>query len=175
MATTNDDLLPKFIQEIESYNRNAKKKGSVRVYERGKPGYDAAIEHHFENGIKEVTPYVLEPGTELDLIVLIYLLALRKIKFAIKSGGHISIPKIYPPDGVLISMKQFNQISYDKDFETLDVGAGVTWGDVYKFLDAPEYRKLGVVGGDPLVGVSGWLLGGGYSLLTNVNIWLYCA
>lgn len=64
-------------------------------------------------------------------------------------------------------MKQFNQISYNKDFETLDVGAGATWADVYKYLDAPEYRKLGVVGGDPLVGVSGWLLGGGYSLFTN--------
>jgi len=64
-------------------------------------------------------------------------------------------------------MKQFNQITYNKDTKTLDVGAGLTWSDIYKFLDTPEYRKLGVVGGDPLVGVSGWLLGGGYSLLTN--------
>jgi FAD/FMN-containing dehydrogenase len=64
-------------------------------------------------------------------------------------------------------MKQFNQIAYNKDTKTLDVGAGLTWSDIYKFLDTPEYHKLGVVGGDPLVGVSGWLLGGGYSLLTN--------
>ena len=64
-------------------------------------------------------------------------------------------------------MKQFNQIAYNKDTKTLDVGAGLTWDDVYKFLDTPDYSKLGVVGGDPLVGVSGWLLGGGYSLLTN--------
>ena len=33
--TPSDDLLPKFIEEIESYNRNAKKKGTIRVYERG--------------------------------------------------------------------------------------------------------------------------------------------
>ena len=64
-------------------------------------------------------------------------------------------------------MKRFNQIVYNKDTKTLDVGAGVTWGEVYKFLDTPDCRELGVVGGDPLVGVSGWLLGGGYSLLTN--------
>ena len=64
-------------------------------------------------------------------------------------------------------MKQFNQITYDSNAKTLDVGAGLTWGDIYKFLDTPEYSGLGVVGGDPLVGVSGWLLGGGYSLLTN--------
>ena len=64
-------------------------------------------------------------------------------------------------------MKRFSQIAYSKDTKTLDVGAGLTWGDIYKFLSTPEYRELGVVGGDPLVGVSGWLLGGGYSLLTN--------
>ena len=64
-------------------------------------------------------------------------------------------------------MKQFNNISFNKDTGVLDVGSGATFGDVYKFLDKPEYRKLGVVGGDPLVGVSGWLLGGGYSLFTN--------
>lgn len=65
-------------------------------------------------------------------------------------------------------MKQFNQIAYNKDTKTLDVGAGVKWGDVYKFLNTLD-SKLGVVGGDPAVGVSGWLLGGGYSVLTNMH------
>ena len=65
-------------------------------------------------------------------------------------------------------MKQFNKIAYNKDTMTLDVGAGLTWGDVYTFFDStPEYQNLGVVGGGPTVGVSGWLLGGGYSVLTN--------
>lgn len=65
-------------------------------------------------------------------------------------------------------MKQFKQITYNKDTKTLDVGAGATWNDVYTFLyTSPEYRKLVVVGGGPSVGVSGWLLGGGYSILTN--------
>ena len=64
-------------------------------------------------------------------------------------------------------MNQFKQIVYNSDSKTLDVGSGLTFDDVYKFLDTPEYSGLGVVGGDPLVGVSGWLLGGGYSLLTN--------
>jgi FAD/FMN-containing dehydrogenase len=64
-------------------------------------------------------------------------------------------------------MKQFNQITYDKDTKTLDVGAGLTFDDVYKFLGTSDYAELGGVGGDPKVGVSGWLLGGSYSLLTN--------
>jgi FAD/FMN-containing dehydrogenase len=68
-------------------------------------------------------------------------------------------------------MQRFNHIHYDKEKKTLDVGAGVIWKDVYEYLeqfasDASDHAP-GVVGGDPLVGVSGWLLGGGYSLLTN--------
>ena len=66
-------------------------------------------------------------------------------------------------------MKQFNQIVYNKDTRTLDVGAGVTWSEIYKFFATSEYTTLGVVGGSPAVGVSGWLLGGGYSLLTNMH------
>jgi len=158
-----EDRLRQLIQEIEAHNVT---KGTIRIYARGTPGYEALVHLHFENGIKEVTPFVLEPGTELDVDVLIYLLASKKVAFAVKGGGHMSIPKIYPPVGVLISMKRFNQIAYNKGTKTLDVGAGLTFGDVYKFLDTPDYRGLGVVGGDPLVGV-GWLLGGGYSLLTN--------
>ena len=64
-------------------------------------------------------------------------------------------------------MKQFNQITYNPETQTLDVGAGVIWDQIYKFLDTPEYHGVGVVGGSPQVGVSGWLLGGGYSVLTN--------
>jgi FAD/FMN-containing dehydrogenase len=68
-------------------------------------------------------------------------------------------------------LQRFNNIDYDKEKKTLDVGAGVIWKDVYEYLetfasDSSDHAP-GVVGGDPLVGVSGWLLGGGYSLLTN--------
>ena len=56
--------------------------------------------------------------------------------------------------------------------QTLDVGAGLNWGDIYKFLDTPDYSELGVVGGDPLVGASGWLLGVGYSLISMDWIWI---
>ena len=68
-------------------------------------------------------------------------------------------------------MQRFNYIDYDKENETLDIGAGLIWKDVYEYLERfasdDSDRAPGVVGGDPLVGVSGWLLGGGYSLLTN--------
>ncbi|KXN88054.1 Bifunctional solanapyrone synthase [Leucoagaricus sp. SymC.cos] len=97
------------------------------------------------------------------------LLTWRKIPFGLKSGGHISIPKIRPSnDGILVAMRKFDHIAYNKEKKTLDVGAGVLWRDVYKYLEQFQAdRAPGVVGGDPLVGVSGWILGGGYSLQTN--------
>jgi len=63
-------------------------------------------------------------------------------------------------------MKQFNNIEYNQAKNTIDIGAGVTCGDVYTYLEGFA-NAPGVVGGDPTVGFSGWLLGGGYSLLTN--------
>lgn len=65
-------------------------------------------------------------------------------------------------------MVQFKNIEYNREKKTLDVGSGVTWREVYNYFEkATSGQGLGVVGGDPAVGVSGWLLGGGYSLLTN--------
>lgn len=69
-------------------------------------------------------------------------------------------------------MGRFNLLEYDEENMTLDVGAGVTWGTAYNYLQSiqkyvPFDRELGIVGGDPHVGITGYLLGGGYSLLTN--------
>jgi len=65
-------------------------------------------------------------------------------------------------------MKRFDYINYNREKKALDVGAGVIWGEVYDYLKpSGSGPALGVVGADPRVGVSGWLLGGGYSLLTN--------
>lgn len=69
-------------------------------------------------------------------------------------------------------MGRFNLREYDQRNKTVNVGAGLTWGMVYDYLNVmqktvPFDRELGVVGGDPHVGITGYLLGGGYSLLTN--------
>lgn len=65
-------------------------------------------------------------------------------------------------------MGQFKQLHYDSEKKTLDVGAGATWKEVYDYMaQFASDLAPGIVGGDPRVGVAGWLLGGGYSLMTN--------
>ncbi|KAJ7895819.1 hypothetical protein B0H13DRAFT_2338686 [Mycena leptocephala] len=95
---------------------------------------------------------VVDVGPQELLSVLTASRGERHERRGLENGGHISVPKIYPPnEGVLISMKQFNHIKYDKEKKTLDVGAGVIWRDVYKYLelfasDVSDHAP-GVVGG----------------------------
>ena len=63
-------------------------------------------------------------------------------------------------DGVLIDMAMMNEVSYDAEGETVKVGAGQRWRDVYHALDA---YNVTVVGGRVLdVGVGGFMLGCAY-------------
>ena len=59
-------------------------------------------------------------------------------------------------------MTRFNEIKVNSNCGTVDVGAGVTWDQVYEVL---ESTGLNVIGGRvPGVGVSGLTLGGGEPL-----------
>jgi FAD/FMN-containing dehydrogenase len=63
-------------------------------------------------------------------------------------------------------MTRLNQVKYNETEETVQVGAGCLFCEVYNHI-LPLGRNI--VGGAsiPGVGVGGWLLGGGYSLKTN--------
>ena len=68
-------------------------------------------------------------------------------------------PGFSSTNGVQITMKRFNGVVVNEHDRTVDVGAGLTWVDVYKALDG---ARVTVVGGrSPQVGVAGLLLGGG--------------
>ena len=59
-------------------------------------------------------------------------------------------------------MTRFNKTKVDYTFGTVDVGAGLTWDQVYVVL---EPTGVNVVGGRvPGIGVAGLTLGGGESL-----------
>ena len=59
-------------------------------------------------------------------------------------------------------MSRFSKISYDDDTKLVTVGAGCLFGDIYEAI-----WPNNIVGGGGTVGISGWILGGGYSLKTN--------
>jgi FAD/FMN-containing dehydrogenase len=77
----------------------------------------------------------------------------------VKGGGHAFNPEFSSTCGIEISMSHFNIIQFNNATGTVDVGAGLTWGQTYAPL-VPI--GLNVVGArEPTVGVAGLNLGGG--------------
>ena len=85
-----------------------------------------------------------------------------------KGGGHTANPGFSSTSGVQIVMTRFNEIKVNSTCGTVEVGAGLTWGQVYEAL---EPTGVNVVGGrTPGVGVAGLTLGGGKSLSSTESL-----
>lgn len=83
---------------------------------------------------------------------------------AVKSGGHCFAGySTIDSKGFVISLKNMNRVQPKGNRVT--VQAGATWGDVYSILDNTSYVAVG--GCVPAVGIGGYILGGGYSMLSR--------
>lgn len=105
---------------------------------------------------------IVVPRTSQDVGKVLALCQALNTKFSIRGGGHLQNPGFTSNEGgVVISMKNFNAVTVSQDRSTADIGAGLTWLEVYRDL---EPYGLAVTGGRvPSVGVPGLLLGGGLS------------
>lgn len=91
--------------------------------------------------------------------------------FAIRGGGHMPIANAanINSSGVLLSSSGLSHLQLSMDHQTVSVGPGNRWSDVYQYL---EPFGLTVVGGRMgVVGVPGFLLGGGISFFSNQYGW----
>jgi len=71
-------------------------------------------------------------------------------------------PGFSSTSGVQIAMSRFSQIEYDSTTQTVGVGAGLIWDDIYTAL---EPYGVTVVGARTTgIGVAGFALGGGESV-----------
>lgn len=77
--------------------------------------------------------------------------------FAVKGGGHATNPGFSSTPGVQISMNRFKQVVLSGDKNTVAIGAGCKWDDVYHGLNGTGRVVLG--GRVPDIGVAGLILG----------------
>ncbi|EED78329.1 predicted protein [Postia placenta Mad-698-R] len=90
--------------------------------------------------------------------VQLQILGKTNTPFAVKGGGHASNPGFSSTAGVQITMSRFSGVTYHSDSQTVDIGSGLIWDDVYAAL---EPYGVNVVGGRVTgVGVAGFTLGG---------------
>ena len=90
---------------------------------------------------------------------------------AIKSGGHsFAGYSTIESDGFVVSLQKMNGVTHKDDKVTVEAGA--TWRDVYSTLDNTGFVAVG--GCVPAVGIGGYILGGGYSMLSRAYGGLAC-
>ncbi|OTA55078.1 Glucooligosaccharide oxidase [Hypoxylon sp. EC38] len=109
------------------------------------------------------SPYcIVLPRSADDVAKFIRIISYFKIKFAVRSGGHSPNPgwSSVGQDGVLLDLQRLNQISLSTDKALCSLGPGARWGDVVSTLGAQNATVI--AGRNPLVGVGGLILGGGY-------------
>jgi FAD/FMN-containing dehydrogenase len=106
---------------------------------------------------------VVKPFSTTDVQTVVAYLSQQKVEFAIRAGGHLPSPLAANTNkGVLIDLSLLIAKEYDAKSQTVKIGPGLRWGEVYQYLD--QFRVT-VVGGRVLnVGVGGLLLGGMFSL-----------
>ncbi|KAF9527189.1 hypothetical protein CPB83DRAFT_935955 [Crepidotus variabilis] len=130
----------------------------------GDAEFDKGV-YHFYSSSSEASKCVVEPATSTDVGKVLRIVGRTKTKFAVKSGGHAYNLGHSSTPGVQIYMGRFSGIELNATAQTVDVGTGLIWDDVYRALDPHDVSVIGgrVTG----VGVGGVGLGGGYSWKTN--------
>lgn len=106
---------------------------------------------------------VLQPTTLQSMQKVVAALYDSDLDFAVRNTGTGSVSAI----DVILSTHGFKGLSFDKQTETVTVGAGYDWGavDVLMEKHAPGYQLVGAR--CPWVGVAGSTLVGGLSWLSH--------
>ncbi|KAF7627996.1 putative FAD-binding oxidoreductase [Aspergillus flavus] len=107
---------------------------------------------------------VFVPDTADAVASALQILSACNAQFAVRGGGHMNYPGSNNIDGgVLVALSGLD--SYQVHNDTIDVGPGLTWYDVYKAL-AP-YRRAAIGGRLKTIGVPGLALIGGFHYFNN--------
>ncbi|KAH9167831.1 FAD-binding domain-containing protein [Lactarius sanguifluus] len=128
------------------------------------PQYVSDITHTYASS-SEVSACSVEPGSAGDVSKILRIIGSTRTPFAVKNGGHASNPGFSSTRGVQISLARFDKVTVNSTARTVELGAGLTWDQVYAALDP---FGINVIGGRVRgVGVSGLTLGGGISFKSN--------
>ncbi|KAF2014429.1 FAD-binding domain-containing protein [Aaosphaeria arxii CBS 175.79] len=106
---------------------------------------------------------VFAPRNAKDLSFAVKTFTRTSTPFAMRGGGHMPIPDAanINSTGVLVSSSNLKTLQLSSDQQTMSIGPGPRWGDVFQYLEGTNRTVIG--GRLAPVGVPGLLLGGGMS------------
>ncbi|THU98265.1 FAD-binding domain-containing protein [Dendrothele bispora CBS 962.96] len=131
----------------------------------GSAAYAEAIAH-FEPTSSQNSTCSVAPTSADEVSTILEIVGREDIRapFAVKASGHANNVGHSSTVGVQIALSSFTNVSYDPEASTATFGPGLSWDEIYEYL---EQFNVSVVGGRvPGVGV-GLVLGGGYSWITD--------
>ena len=133
--------------------------------------YSEAVKIYNPTYTYEHPAFVALPNNVRDIQRCMRVASETGVTVAIKSGGHCFAGySITDRNGFVVSLKNMANVTL-KD-GTVKVEAGASWGDVYAAMEDTEYVAVG--GCVPAVGIGGYILGGGYSMLSRAYGGLAC-
>ncbi|TGJ86891.1 hypothetical protein E0Z10_g1856 [Xylaria hypoxylon] len=129
--------------------------------------YEDLIEDNYSSTCWLDAACIVSPANATQVARVLSILNQLDTMFSIRSGGHKQNPGYgsIGENGVLVSTANINGLSLSTDKTSIKVGAGNRWQSVYDYL-VPQ--GLVAVGGRVgIVGVGGFMLGGGLSYHSN--------
>lgn len=120
-------------------------------------------DHRSRSAIASQFPsFIALPKHASEVSITLRVIKALGITFSVRSAGHSPNPgwSSTTKPGVVIDLRELNEITISQDKSVISLGTGATWGDVYEELDT---HGVSVIGSrNPAVGVGGLVLGGMY-------------
>ncbi|TVY74578.1 Bifunctional solanapyrone synthase [Fusarium oxysporum f. sp. cubense] len=139
-----------------------------KVYMPETTQYDQRLETYYSaNAALEPWCMVMPESTQ-DVSRVAKVVSKHSCPFGIRSGAHSAFRRANGVDyGITIDFGHMNATVYDAKHKLAKIQPGSNWGHVYEALD--PYGVAAVGGRASVVGVGGFITGGGYSFHSNVK------
>ncbi|MES2443814.1 MAG: FAD-binding oxidoreductase [Pseudomonadota bacterium] len=137
---------------------------SGKVLLPGDPGF--ADQAQIDNGRVQLSPVMIVLVDSVGDVSKTLRFAQRcGLRLTVKGGGHSATGYCLNSGGIVIDFALMNAMRLEGD--TLKVQAGARWIDIYNYLQDKGEGLIPIGGGCAPVGVSGFVLGGGYSFASR--------
>lgn len=137
---------------------------SGRVLVPGDPLYGEQTQ--IDNGRVQLQPrLVVLVDSVTDVVNTVRFAQQHSIRVTAKAGGHSATGYCLNSGGIVMDFSLMKRMTLDGD--TLRVQAGARWIDIYRYLQANGNGLIPIGGGCAPVGISGFVLGGGYSFASR--------
>ncbi|KAI0725450.1 hypothetical protein C8Q72DRAFT_852096 [Fomitopsis betulina] len=119
--------------------------------------------YHYAASSSQISECSVEPGSVEDVSTIIKIVGSTRTPFA--SGGHNTNPGFSSTAGIQIALTRLDSISIDSASQTATFGPGLIYDELYAALE--EHNVIVLGSRSTSIGVGGFILGGGYSFLSN--------